>query len=113
MPVPDMLSKSPLPGPEIPQLDVSIGSLVHMTTSQLDNVKVTTHLHPLLKKLTHQVMIGWPEHRQSCPTDLHQFWNFRDEIAVHDGILMKGNRAIIPEACQPEILCQIHTGHQE
>ena len=25
---------------------------------------------------------------------------------------MKGNRAIIPKACQPEILCQIHTGHQ-
>ena len=113
MPVPDMLSMSPLPGPEIPQLDVSIGYLVHMTSSRLDKVKVTTHLHPLLKKLTHQVMIGWPEHRQSCPTDLHQFWNFRDQIAVHDGILMKGNRAIIPEACQPEILCQIHTGHQE
>ena len=112
MPVPDMLSRSPLPGPEIPQLDVSIGSLVHMTTSRLDKVKVATHLDPLLQKLTHQVMSGWPEHRQSCPTDLHQFWNFRDEIAVHDGILMKGNRTIIPEACQPEILCQIHTGHQ-
>ena len=57
-------------------------------------------------------MVGWPEHRQSCPIDLHQFWNFRDEIAVHDGILMKGNRAIISKACQPEILCQIHTGDQ-
>ena len=57
-------------------------------------------------------MVGCPEHRQSCPTDLHQFWTFRDEIAVHDGILMKGNCAIIPKACQPEILCQIHTGRQ-
>ncbi|XP_046857922.1 uncharacterized protein K02A2.6-like [Xenia sp. Carnegie-2017] len=112
LPVPDMLSRSPIPGPEIPQLDVSIGSLAHMTTSRLEKIKIATHLDPLLQKLTHQVMVGWPEHRQNCPIDLHQFWNFRDEIAVHDGILMKGDRVIIPKTCQAEILHRIHTGHQ-
>ena len=112
MPVPDMLSRSPLPGQETPQLYISIGSPVHMSSGRLDKVKVATHLDPLLQKLAHQVMVEWPEHRQSCSTDLYQFWNFRDEIAVHEGILMKSNRAIIPKTCQPEILCQIHTGHQ-
>ncbi|KAK2564077.1 Uncharacterized protein P5673_012298 [Acropora cervicornis] len=43
---------------------------------------------------------------------LDKFWNFRDEIAVHEGILIKHSRAVIPKACQPEILCLIHTGHQ-
>ena len=112
MPVPDMLSRSPLPGQEMPQLYISIGSPVHMSAGRLDKAKVATHLDPLLQKLTHQVMVEWPEHRQSCSTDLYQFWNFRDEIAVHEGILVKGNCAIIPKACQPEILCQTHTGHR-
>ncbi|XP_020906409.1 uncharacterized protein K02A2.6 [Exaiptasia diaphana] len=107
-----MLSRSPLPGPEIPNLDVSIGSLAHMTTSRLEKVKAATLLDPLLQKLTRQVMIGWPEHRQNCESSLHQFWNFRDEISIIDGILMKGDRIIIPETCQEEILRQIHTGHQ-
>ena len=107
-----MLSRSPLPGQEIPQLYISIGYQVHVSTGRLDKVKVATHLDSLLQKLTHQVMVEWLEHRQSCSTDLYKFWNFRDEIAVHEGILMKGNPAIIPKACQSEILCQIHTGHQ-
>ncbi|KAK2564138.1 hypothetical protein P5673_012375 [Acropora cervicornis] len=57
-----------------------------MSSGRLDKVKVATHLDPLLQKLAHQVMVEWPEHRQSCSTDLYQFWNFRDEIAVHEAI---------------------------
>ena len=56
-PVPDMLSRSPLPGQEIPQLYISIGSPVHMSTGRLEKLKVATHLDPLLQKLAHQVMV--------------------------------------------------------
>ena len=39
------------------------------------------------------------------------FWNFRDEIVVINGVLLKGNRVIIPKNMQEEVLMKIHTGH--
>ena len=57
-------------------------------------------------------MTGWPETRNQCPSEIHGFWNYRDELSVHDGIILKGTRTIIPEALQPRVLKLIHTVRQ-
>ena len=34
------------------------------------------------------------------------------ELAVDGGLLMRGNRLVIPSALQAEVLTQLHVGHQ-
>ena len=43
---------------------------------------------------------------------LHPYWNFRDELTVESGILMKNSKVLIPETLKQKYLKQIHQGHQ-
>ena len=40
------------------------------------------------------------------------FWNFRDELSVEDGLIMKGQRIILSKSLHAAALEQIHYAHQ-
>ena len=40
------------------------------------------------------------------------FWNFRDELSVEDGLILKGQRVILPKSMHAAALEQIHYAHQ-
>ena len=42
---------------------------------------------------------------------LQDFWNYRDELSVLDGLVLKGTHIVVPESCRDEILDQLHEGH--
>ena len=39
------------------------------------------------------------------------YWNYRDEISHHDGLLSKGERVIIPNAMYTSMLQVVHGSH--
>lgn len=52
---------------------------------------------------------GWPD-RVTGP--IKQYLPVTAEIKVHDGLLLRGSRLIIPSSMRPEILRCLHGGHQ-
>ena len=42
---------------------------------------------------------------------MQEYWNFRDEISETDGVVMKGERLVIPTGFRAEMLKQIHMGY--
>ena len=46
------------------------------------------------------------------PIQVRDFWNYREEISLHNGILFKTQRVIAPKAMRPEIPFRIHSSHQ-
>ena len=40
------------------------------------------------------------------------FWNFRDELSVEDGLILKGQRIILPKSLHAAALEHIHYAHQ-
>ena len=65
-----------------------------------------------LQSLKHYISTGWPSKRSQIPVSLHPYWNFRDELTVEGGILMKNSKVLIPETLRQKYLKQIHQGHQ-
>ena len=65
-----------------------------------------------LQSLKHYISTGWPAKRSQIPVFLHPYWNFRDELTVESGILMKNSKVLIPETLKQKYLKQIHQGHQ-
>ena len=65
-----------------------------------------------LQSLKHSISTGWPAKRSQIPVSLHPYWNFRDELTVESGILMKNSKVLIPETLKQKYLKQIHQGHQ-
>ena len=45
------------------------------------------------------------------PRLARRYWDFRDELSTHDGLLLKGPRLIIPGELQEEYLERLHEGH--
>ena len=54
---------------------------------------------------------GWPDKHRLKFARL-PYWQYRGEITVQQGTLMKGDRVIIPSALRLDVLDKIHTGHQ-
>ena len=65
-----------------------------------------------LNKLKEVVFKGWPAYRKQCPQELWDYWTFRCDLVIEDGLILKGDRIIIPEILRGQILDALHTGHQ-
>ena len=77
-----------------------------------DEVLQETNKDKELQSLKHYISTGWPAKRSQIPVSLHPYWNFRDELTVESGILMKNSKVLIPETLKQKYLMQIHQGHQ-
>ena len=65
----------------------------------------------ILIALKNTIMKGWPDKRDKCPQNLRPYWNYRDEMSVLDGLILKGTRIIIPSDCRDDVLEKLHEGH--
>jgi len=54
---------------------------------------------------------GWPE-KHSLKFALLPYRQYSGEITVQQGILINGDRVIIPSALRLDVLDNIHTSHQ-
>ena len=63
----------------------------------------------ILKEVIHS---GWPEQRKQCQHELWDYWNYRCDLVLEDGLILKGNRIVIPGSLRSEILKALHTTHQ-
>ena len=93
-------------------LDLKIND-VFLNTSNDRCISLTqeTDKDDTLITLKNQIIKGWPQMRSECLLQLRDFWSYRDELSILDGLVLKGTRIIIPEACREEVLIKLHEGH--
>ena len=77
-----------------------------------DEMLQETNKDKELQSLKHYISTGWPAKRSQILVSLYPYWNFRDELTVESGILMKNSKVLIPETLKQKYLKQIHQGHQ-
>ncbi|XP_054871220.1 uncharacterized protein K02A2.6-like [Amphiprion ocellaris] len=54
---------------------------------------------------------GWPDYsRLTGPIKV--IWPYRDNLTVHDGLLLKDTRLVIPATMRDSVLVALHEGHQ-
>ena len=54
---------------------------------------------------------GWPEHKSQLHHDLLQYFSYRDELSIENGIIFKGERILIPESLRNSMKKKLHAGH--
>ena len=85
------------------QLSASEGRLVQ--------IRATKDTDDVCKRLKNMVQTGL-RNRKALPPELQQYWQYRQDLLVADGLLIKGERLVIPVTMQEEMLGKIHEGHQ-
>lgn len=82
-----------------------------VSDEKLAEIREATKQDSQLTALKRIIHTGWPETRRSCPPLVLEFWNHRDEISFADGIVLKGEKIIVPQSLRNNMLQKIHTGH--
>ena len=57
------------------------------------------------------IIAGWPSTKDELHSNLRLHWSYRDNLAVIDGVVMKGRQIVIPTVLKQHVLDQLHTNH--
>ena len=101
---------NPLPCEE--SLDLQKVCLVRFSDEKLNALKRDTSSDPELSPLREIIYSGWPGKQKQVPVPLRKYWAYRDELSIENGLVLKGERVIIPESQRDDILEKIHQAHQ-
>lgn len=109
----DAMSRLPLPVlptavPQPPEMVLLMEQLDQSPVTAA-NVRTWTNTDPLMSRVRQFILSGWP----STINDemLKPYFSKRTELSVQDGCVLWGNRVIIPNIGQPEVLQELHEAH--
>jgi transposase InsO family protein len=118
IPVADALSRKFLPAQDDDEFVKELSAQVHcvmsslpVTDNKMKQLQEATEKDPQMQDLQSAIQDGWPNERQRCKASIAEFWNFRDELSVIDGIIFKGSRILVPTALRPEMIDKVHSSH--
>ena len=102
-----------IPGKDkkIKGLDVTIAQVRKIRPTHLEQFQEETMNNQDLKKLEDMITSGWPENISDVSEATKLYWCFCDEIVL-DGLVLKGNRVVVPTAMCHKTLAPLHDGHQ-
>ena len=83
--------------------------LISENTAKL--IKDTGEYDNEYQQLKFLIMKGWPETREKLSEPMSTYFTFRDELSIHDGIILKGDRVVIPPGARDDIVRKAHASH--
>ena len=92
------------------EFEVSV--VLSMSSERLLELKTAPESDPALTDLKKVVLEGWPDNKSQVKKGIAAYWDFREQISVHDGVLFKGERVIVPENLRSDMLKRVHQAHQ-
>jgi hypothetical protein len=112
----DALSRSPTGQPEESdrELEAESDAYIHMVISNMPasdkrmaQIRRDQKADVTCSRIMKYCAEGWPESEKCGP-----YWAVASELTVHEDVLMRGSRMIIPMSLRNSILETIHDGHQ-
>lgn len=118
--VADMLSRSPQRGTEhnrdshtdVECYVAAVISSVPASPRKMDMIRAETAADEQLQEVIRYIQKGWPEHIAHTHSCVREYFPVRNELSVHDGLVVRGSRIVIPEKMRSDTLERIHEGHQ-
>jgi len=49
------------------------------------------------------IQTGWPDTKEEVPPCVQSYFHFRNELSVQDGLVLKGERLVVPKSIREEI----------
>ena len=83
-----------------------------MSDERISQIREHTNADPALQQLKKTIQDGWPIERSGLSPLVTPYFDYRDELAVTDGLVFRGERLVIPKSLRSEIKKDIHCGHQ-
>jgi hypothetical protein len=101
----DTLSRAYLPLRDDDSLEEleEVQVILPMSRERLEQLRYETQRDSSLLVLTEMIQGNWPTSKSQVISSLEQYWDFKEELAVHDGVLFKKDNVVIPTSLQKHI----------
>ncbi|XP_011874086.1 PREDICTED: uncharacterized protein K02A2.6-like [Vollenhovia emeryi] len=113
IPIPDALSRDCVNNEPDSKDDeeLIVHLLLPMSTNAQTELQKAVKEDDELQMLKNTIEYGWPVEVKDVTAQLQKYWNYRDELSLYDGIIVKGDRPLIPATLRSKYLKIIHQGH--
>ena len=121
MVISDTLSRAPIICEQSNQVELSCYETENFVDLVLDNLPATdTRIQEIINKQSADQMCRilksyceneWPERKSDLADFMKPYWSLQGEITIKNGLLMKGDRILIPVLMQGDIFSKIHGAH--
>ena len=54
---------------------------------------------------------GWPTQRKDVPITVRPYYNYRQELSILNGLILKDSRIVVPSSLRSEMKTILHSGH--
>ena len=110
----DLLSRLPLPcdikTETLPGETILLVQSLSSSPGTAEQMKLLTDRDPILSKVKEMVLTGGFT-ADGGNDDLKPFQRRREELSLHDGCILWGNRVVVPTKARQRILTELHEGH--
>ena len=91
--------------------EIDMVEFLPITAERLADLREKTVLDECLQKLKHVIRVGWPDTKEEVPSEIRNYFHFKEELTIQDGILFKGNRVTVPTALRSHMVKKVHSSH--
>ena len=108
--VADALSRLPIYDEmesQVPTEYINMVQSLEVFNYSFDQIKKLTAEDKILSKLLFYVKFGWSENDIMCS----EYSHVKNELSIHDGVLLFKNRVLVPSKIRSHILNLLHVGH--
>ena len=91
----------------VADLNVTIHNVEILTgfkSLSLDQVQRETEHDADMQLLKQHISDGFPKARSCLPESIHSFYDYRECLSIVDGVIMKGQRVVIPSSLRCKTL---------
>ena len=95
-------------------MEVLVHSLVEnlrATIDKLEEFRRAFANDEVMQKLKQYIRHGWPQRKSVACPEIQAYWDIRDELHEAEGLLLFGERLVVPASLRPDMLQVIHEGH--
>ena len=82
-----------------------------VSDKKLEEIKVETEKDDKLSIVRQFIREGWPENKHDLPNKIYEYWNCKYELTESKGVVLKGEKIVIPTSLRDEMLRRLHESH--
>ena len=79
---------------------------------RLEEIRREVAKNDTLAIVSRYVKTGWPDDKRKVHGPVNVYWPERGNLSIHDGLLLRGARLVVPPSLRCDILRYLHDCHQ-
>ena len=106
----DSLIRAPLSDTE-DVIGINLVDSLEIESNTLKRFKDATSTDITSLVVMDYVLQGWPSDKDHVDECAREYWNYKEELSVQDGLLFKSDRLVIPKFMRQDVLMDLHGAH--